>query len=374
MKFTASSADMLNHLQNISRVINAKNTLPILDNFLLKITNDKLEMTASDLETTMVTSMPIADTEGEGEITVRAALLLNTLKEFPDQPLTFEINTENLGMTIVSESGHYDFNGDNADQYPQLPTVAGENQELSMPAADLFFCINKTAFAAATDETRPIMTGIYFDITEDTITTVATDAHKMVRIRDKKNGGDAISSFTLPKKPTALLKNVLPKEEGDVNIKFDSKNIFFTVGNYTLVCRQIEGNYPSYNSVIPTNSEFKLIVTRNAFISALKRVSIYANQASNLVKLELKENDMTISAQDLDYSNSAEEKFSCQYDGGPMTIGFKSSFLVEMLSNLTCEEVEIDLQDPQRAALLLPFDNEGDSEMETLMMIMPVMI
>lgn len=365
---------MLEHLQNISRVINSKNTLPILDHFLFKIQGEKLEMTASDLETTIVTSMPIADVEGEGSICVMANRLLNTLKEFADQPLTFDINLDNLRMEMITETGHYDFTGESSDQYPELPVLEGDINTVIFPAKDLQYNLDNVAFAASTDDTRPQMTGINFDISTEMTTCVATDSHKMVRIRNKQIRGDKDANFILPRKPTSLMRNLLAKEDVDVEVRFDKNNIHFQMSKYTLVCRQVEGKYPAYNSVIPTSNEFKLIVKRDSFIRTLRRVAVYSNADNNLVKLDLQEGLVNVSAQDVDYSISAEEKFPCQYDGAPMAIGFKSPFLLEILGNLKTEEVEVDIQDPQRAALLFPFNSEDFDKREVLMLIMPIMI
>lgn len=365
---------MLEHLQNISRVINSKNTLPILDHFLFKIEGDKLEMTASDLATTIVTSMPIADVEGEGSICVMASRLLSTLKEFADQPLTFDINLDNLRMELITETGHYDFTGESADQYPVLPSLDGDINTVIFPAKDLLFNLDNVAFAASTDDSRPQMAGIGFDITTEMTTVVATDSHKMVRIRNKNIAGEKNAMFILPRKPTSLLRNLLAKEDMDVEVRFDRSHIHFQMSKYTLVCQQVEGKYPAYNSVIPTSNEFKLIVKRDSFIRCLRRVAVYSNADNNLVKLDIKEGMITVSAQDVDYSISAEEKFACQYDGQPMAIGFKSPFFLEILNNLKTEEVEIDLQDPQKAALLFPFNSDDSETRELLMLIMPIMI
>lgn len=365
---------MLDHLQSISRVINSKNTLPILDHFLFKIEGDKLEMTASDLETTIVTSMPIADVEGEGSICVMAQRLLNTLKEFADQPLTFDINLDNLRMEMLTDTGHYDFTGESAEQYPELPNLEGDINSVVFPAKDLQYNLDNVAFAASTDDARPQMAGIGFDITTEMTTVVATDSQKMVRIRNMEIKGQTNTMFILPRKPTGLLRNLLAKEEMDVEVRFDRSNIHFQMSNFTMVCRQVEGKYPAYNSVIPTNNEYKLIVKRDSFIRTLRRVAVYSNADNNLVKLDIADNMITVSAQDIDYSISAEEKFACQYDGVPMTIGFKSQFFLEILNNLKTEEVEIDLQDPQRATLLFPFNGEDADKRELLMLIMPIMI
>jgi len=372
MKFTVSSTSLLSHLQAISRVINSKNTLPILDNFLFKIESKKLILTASDLETTLITSMDFDASEGEGVIALSAKILLDTLKEFSDQPLTFDINDENLAMTIKSETGVYNFIGQNGDEYPKMPPMADDFNSLTVPVSVLNSGINKTLFATADDELRPVMNGIFFDISTEDVTMVASDAHKLVRIKTSSAKGEKVSSFILPKKPTNLLKNILPKESGDVLVQFDSKNACFTLSNYKMICRLIEGRYPNYNSVIPQNNPYKAIIDRVSLMNTLKRVSVFSNQASNLVKLEFSENQIHVSAQDIDFSISAEEKIACQYQGEAMKIGFKSSFLIDILANISSTDVVMELADPSRAGLILPF--ESDSEEDTLMLIMPMML
>ncbi len=372
MKFTVSSTGLLSHLQAISRVINSKNTLPILDNFLFKIESNKLILTASDLETTLITSMELDASEGEGVIALSAKILLDTLKEFSDQPLVFDINDENLAMTIKSETGVYNFIGQSGDEYPKMPQMADDFNSLVIPTSVLSSGINKTLFATADDELRPVMNGIFFDITTEDVTLVASDAHKLVRIKTSSAKGEKISSFILPKKPTNLLKNILPKESGDVYVQFDTKNACFTLSNYKMFCRLIEGRYPNYNSVIPQNNPYKAIIDRASLMNTLKRVSVFSNQASNLVKLGFSENEIHISAQDIDFSISAEEKITCQYQGEAMKIGFKSAFLIDILANISSPNVVMELADPSRAGLILPFEN--DSEEDTLMLIMPMML
>lgn len=376
MKFIASSAELFNRLSIISRVISSKPSIPILDHFLFNVKNGSLEMTASDNETTIVTSMPIEGVEGNGSIAVRSGIMLSTLKEFADQPLTFDINTDNLSIVISSETGHYEFNGDSADQYIFIPTPGEGCKLVTIEASDFLNAIEKTSFATATEESRPMMTGIYFDITSDMVTSVATDAHKMARFRNRGVQGFEVGNFILAKKPTSLLKSMLVKEEGSADIQYDEKNIFVSTHNYRLICHQIEGSkYPNYNSVIPTNNTCKLLIRKNEFISILKRVSIYSNQASNLIRLQLRENMVVVSAQDLDYSNSAEDHLPCQYDGPEMEIGFKSNFLIEMLNNIDTEEVQIDLSDPSKAALLFPYSTDDEEQtIDILMLLMPVML
>lgn len=376
MKFKASSTVLLSHLQAISRVINSKNSLPILDNFLFDLEGQVLTMTASDTETTLITSMEVEEVDGAGKVAVSSRLLLDTLREFSDQPLNFQINDSNLAMVISSSNGTYNFIGQNGDEYPRLPEMQAEAREMVLPVDTLSAGISKTLFCTADDELRPVMNGIYFDIMNDSLTLVATDAHKLVRYKTSYTsvdlGGDEKASFILAKKPSNMLKNILPKESGEVEVKFDSKNAYFKLSNYTMICRQVEGKYPNYNGVIPKENPYKVIVDRVSLLNALKRVSVFSNQASNLVKLHIEDNAITISAQDIDFSISAEEKISCQYADESIKIGFKSAFLIEILGNINSSEVIIEMTDPSRAGIILPFENEENEEI--LMLLMPMLL
>jgi len=374
MKFVVSSTDLLGHLQNVSRVISSKNTLPILDNFLFKLESNELEITASDLESTLITKMSLENTSDSGSIAVPARILTDTLKEFPEQPLTFEIDLTKYSVVINSENGKFTIVGQNAGDFPQMPSVKPEaKSSVEMPSEVLNSGISKTLFATADDELRPVMNGIYIELSTDDLTFVASDAHKLVRYKRTDAKADAAASFILPKKPASLLKNVLPGEENPVTVEFDDKNAFFSMTEYKLVCRLVEGNYPSYNSVIPTENPNKLSIDRSEFYNTLKRVAVYSNQASNLVKLALKGNQMTVSAQDIDFSISAYERINCQYEGEDMEIGFKSTFLLEILSNLASPDVVVELSDPTRAGILLPAASENEAE-DVLMLLMPMMI
>ena len=374
MKFVVSSMELLGHLQAISRVISSKNTLPILDNFLFSIEEGKLEITASDLESTLITQIQLENTEGTGVIAVPARILNDTLKEFPDIPLTFEINTETLTIVIQSENGKFSIMGQNGAEFPQMPVLKDDmKQHLELEKDLLLTGITKTLFATADDELRPVMNGIFLELSTDDITFVASDAHKLVRYKRTDASASQVSSFILPKKPAALLKNILPREENNIILEFDDRNASFTLTNYKLVCRLVEGNYPSYNSVIPANNPFKVTIDRLSLYNTLKRVSVFSNQASNLVKLAFKGNQLDISAQDIDFSISANERLSCQYDGDDMEIGFKSTFLIEILANLASTDVILELSDPTRAGLLLPSEVANENE-DTLMLLMPMMI
>lgn len=374
MKFVVSSTELLGHLQAISRVISSKNTLPILDNFLFNLSGNDLEITASDLESTLITRMKLENASGDGIIALPARILLDTLKEFSVQPLAFDMNLDTLAVVITSENGKFNVVGQNGIDFPALPSIRKEKKFSFLINADVMLAgINKTLFATADDELRPVMGGIFIEASTDKITFVASDAHKLVRYQRTDSHADDNASFILPKKPASLLRNILPKEEGAVTVEFDDKNAFFNLKDYKVVCRLVEGNYPNYNSVIPKNNPRKVTIDRVEFYNTLRRVSVFSNQASNLVKLQLKGNQAMVSAQDIDFSISAYEKIKCQYEGEDMEIGFKSVFLLEILSNISTQDVMIELADPTRAGLFLPGESENESE-DLLMLLMPMMI
>mgnify|MGYP001252800118 FL=1 len=374
MKFVVSSTELLNHLTAISRVISSKSTLPILDNFLFNLEDNKLTITASDLETTLITWVELENTEGIGQIAIPAKLLIDTLKEFPEQPLTFQINAETFAIDIFSENGKFSIVGQNGEEYPELPELhAGNATSVSMSHDVMLNGIVKTLFATADDELRPVMNGILVEISPESATFVASDAHKLVRYKRSDVKADIESSFILPKKPAALLKNLLPKEDFDVKLEFDEKNAFFSLTNFKVICRLVEGKYPSYNSVIPTNNPNKMTIDRLELYNTLRRVSVFSNAASNLVRLKISGNQLVVSAQDIDFSISAVERLNCSYEGDEMEIGFKSSFLLEILSNLSTTDVKMELSDPTRAGILLPVEKELDEE-DVLMLLMPMMI
>lgn len=372
MRFVISSTVLLSHLQTISRVINSKNALPILDCFLLELKGDTLKITAADNETRLETSVKVNEHEGKGKFAIDAKNLLDPLKELSDQPLTFEINDENLETFIYYHNGKYNFVALNGNEYPQSKPLKENAQSLVVSPDILLSGINRTLFASADDELRPVMNGIFFDISTEDVIFVASDGHKLVRDKNSEARGSEKSSFILPRKPANLLKALLPKESNEIKFLFDENNAQVILSNFTMTCRFIEGRYPNYNSVIPQNNSNRAIIDRLSFLNALKRVSIFSNAGSNLIKIDLKENDMMISAQDIDFSTSAEEKVVCQYNGVPINIGFKSAFLIEMLSNIPSSDVFLDLSDASRAALLIPAEQEENDDL--LMLLMPMML
>jgi len=374
MKFVVSSTDLLNHLVSVSKVISSKNTMPILDNFLFQLSENEITITASDLESTLITRLELSNIEGEGTIAIPAKLITDTLKEFPEQPLTFQINPETYGIEIFSENGKFNIVGQNGDDYPELPQLKEDSTStVYINRQALQKGIEKTIFATADDELRPVMNGIFIEITPDFMSFVASDAHKLVRYRRMDASSEFESSFILPKKPAGLLKNLLPKEEYDIKLEFDNKNAFFTLSNYKLICRLVEGNYPSYNSVIPANNPNKMIIDRLAFFNTIKRVSVFSSQSSNLIRMNINENKLVVSAQDIDYSISAVERLNCEYEGDEIEIGFKSTFLLEIISNISDSDVRIELSDPTRAGLFLPAEKQDEKE-NVLMLLMPMMV
>ena len=374
MKFVVSSSELFGHLQSISRVISSKNTLPILDNFLFSLSGNDLEITASDLESTLITKMKLENTDGEGSIALPARILLDILKEFSVQPLTFDIDLKTMGVVIISENGKFSVMGQNGVDFPALPVIKPDKKfSFNINSEVLLAGITKTLFATADDELRPVMGGIFIETSTDNITFVASDAHKLVRYQRTDSNADNAASFILSKKPASLLKIILPKEEGVVQVEVDDKNAFFFLSSYKIVCRLVEGNYPNYNSVIPKNNPKKITIDRVEFYNTLKRVAVFSNQASNLVKLQVTGNQIMVSAQDIDFSISGYERIKCQYDGDDIEIGFKSVFLLEILANLGSEEVVMELADATRAGLFLPAVAENESE-DLLMLLMPMMI
>ncbi len=373
MKFVVSSTELLRHLNAISRVISSKNTLPILDNFLLKFEGKTLFITASDLETTLTTKIDLENSAEDGLIAIQAKIMLDTLKEFPEQPLTFNIDPDSLAIEILSANGKFSIVGHNGEDFPVVPELGANHNAISLPHDLLLAGINKTLFATADDELRPVMNGIYIELSPEEIAFVASDAHKLVRYKRSDVKYNDVASFILPKKPASLLKNLLPRQDSDVNLEFDEKNAFFTLNGFKMVCRLVEGKYPAYNSVIPLNNPNEMIIDRVEFFTTLKRVSVFANQSSNLVRLKLTPTELIVSAQDIDFAISAVETIKCEYEGQPMEIGFKSTFLVEILSNLSAEDVKMKLSDPSRAGLLLPAEKETAYE-DVLMLLMPMMI
>ena len=372
MRFDVSCTALLSRLQSISKVIASKNSLPILDSFLFNLEGNLLTITASDAETRLVTTVEVMNAQGSGLFAVSAKILLDPLKELPEQPLTFAIDDNNLEIFIHFQNGKYNFIGQKGDTYPQQKPLNDNAVTTRVDPQMLLNGISRSLFATADDELRPVMNGIYFDFHTDDLTFVASDGHKLVRLRNLSVKSEERASFILPKKPANLLKGLLAKEEDVLTLKFDDNNAYIKCSNFEMVCRLIEGRYPNYNSVIPQENPFNVTIERTAFLNALKRVSVFSNPASSLVKLQLKENEMQISAQDIDFSTSAEERILCNFGGTELNIGFKATYLIEILNNINSDEVVLELADPSRAGLIVPAENEENEDL--LMLLMPLML
>lgn len=373
MKFVVSSTELLTRLQSVSRVISSKNSLPILDNFLFILKDGTLSITASDLETTLKTKMLIENISEEGEITVPAKLLVDSLREFADQPLEFKTNESYSILDITWANGNAKLPCTTSDDYPSVPELGDNYTTISINSHILLEGINRTLYATAEEELRPVMNGIFFDIDTNNSTLVASDAHKLVCYTRHDIKSENKSSFILPKKPSSVLKNILGKGDEDVVIRFDSRNATFEFESFNLICRLVEGNYPAYKSVIPKNNTNKLIINRIDLLNSARRVAVCSNQASSQVRLRLTYNTLTLSAQDLDFSISANENLICQYEGDNMEIAFKSTFLIEIFTNLPYTDISLELSDPSRAALILAA-GPVDPQEEILALIMPMMV
>ncbi|MCX6180542.1 MAG: DNA polymerase III subunit beta [Bacteroidetes bacterium] len=372
MKFIVSSAPLLKQLQLISGVLNSSNALPILDNFLFNIDEGNLTISASDLEITMSTQLQIESKE-KGKVAIPAKLLIDTLKTFPDHPLTFSINKENFGVEILSDYGKYKLSGFNGEEFPKTPAIE-QASTVEINAKVLLNAINKTLFAAGNDELRPVMSGVFCELSAENITFVATDAHKLVRYRRNDSKSDRTASFILPSKPLTILRSNLGGKDSVVKVEYNQSNAFFTFDNVNLICRLIEGKYPNYEAVIPKKNPNILTIDRSLFLNSVRRVSIFANKTTHQVRLKINGSELNISAEDLDFSNEASERLTCQYEGDAMEIGFNSRFLIEMLNNMDSNSINIEMSAPNRAGILVPSAEEKKEEEDILMLVMPVML
>ena len=370
MKFIVSSSQLLKQLQVLGGVINSNNTLPILDNFLFEVSENQLKISASDLETTMSAVVTI-ESDTSGSIAISARLLLDTLKTFPDQPLTFKTEGDSI-IEISSDQGKYDMAYFGGDEFPKSVSLPSPSKTI-IPSNILATAISKTIFAAGNDDLRPVMSGVFFQFSSQNLTFVATDAHKLVKYTRTDVTADKTAEFIMPKKPLNLLKGILGAVDNDVTIEYNDSNAKFTFDNVILVCRLIDGKYPNYDAVIPKENPNKLTVDRGTFLNSVKRVSIFSSKTTHQIRLKMAGTELNISAEDIDYSNKAEERLVCDYQGDDMQIGFNSRFLTEMLSNLNSNEVLIEMSLPNRAGILTPIDGIEEGEFIT-MLVMPVML
>lgn len=372
MRFTVSSTALSNKLVALSKVINSKNALPILGDFVFDIKGLTLQLTASDSENTMQTNVELNDADGEGRFAIGNHDLLEAVKGFSEQPITFDVDlTQNLAK-ISYQNGLFSLPVESADEYPSAQQVSDGANTIVISNQLLLDNINRSIFATAQDELRPVMNGIYFDLTPDCLAVVASDGHKLVRNKIFTIKSNQPAAFILPKKPATLLKNLLGKDGGDVTIRFDERNAEVNYGDGTILCRLIEGRYPNYNSVIPQNNPNELHVDRNGLQAALRRVQPFANDSSNLIRFHVEGSTLQLDAEDYDFSKTATERMTCEYNGQPMSIGFKGSSFIEILSNFACPEVIIQLADPSRAGLVLP--SEQPENQDVLMLMMPMLI
>jgi len=371
MKFIVSSSTLLKQLQVAGGVLSTNNALPILDNFLFEIDKTQLKISASDLETTISTIVAI-ESKDTGGIAVPARLLLDTLKTFADHPLTFVTDDKTFGVEIISDYGKYKLTGCDANEFPKLPEMEASSS-MELEGSVLAKAINKTIFATGQDDLRPVMSGVFCQMSKDSVTFVATDAHKLVRYRRTDITAAKESSFIIPKKPLNLLKNTLMNVQGNVKIEYNTTNAYFSYDNTNVVCRLIDGKYPNYEAVIPKQNPNKMTVDRLSFLNSIRRVSIFSNKTTHQVRLKIVGSELHISAEDLDFSNEASERLTCEYNGEDMEIAFNSKFLAEMISNLDGESIVLEMSAPNRAGILLPADYDNKDE-DILMMVMPVMI
>lgn len=374
MKFSISSNSLLSLLQNTGKVISSKQTMPILDYFLFELSETILKVTASDLETTFISTIEVASSEEGGIVAVPSRLIQDSLKELSEQPVDIDVDKSSYEITIRWATGQLSIPGISGTGYPELPSLKEEEiNRFAIEPEWLLGGITKSVFATADSDLRPTMNGVFFDVEPTSLTFVATDAHKLVKITmNKQIDVEAPCSFILPKKPAMLLKSILVKQDEDVEVSFDSKNIIFKLSSYTVVCRAIEGRYPKYSSVIPKNNTNKVTVDRITLLNAIRRVSVCSSQASNLVKLTITADNITLMAQDVNFSVSAQDTIDCKYGGSPIALGFKSTFLVEILSAISSPEIVLELADATRAGLFIPLTEEDEYEKDMLMLLMPI--
>ena len=373
MKFIVSSLKLLKAVQSLSGVINSNNTLPILDDFLFNISDNELRITASDLETTMIVTIQPDLVEGAGEVTIPARLLIDILKNFPDIPVSFNIDESTLAIEITTGEGRYKMVGHKSDEFPKVP-VLQEPMTWEIPADVLACGFEKTVFATGNDEIRPVMTGVFMEMTNNGLNFVATDAHKLVRYRRLDIKTDTLASFIVPKKPINQLKSALAgKADETVVVEFNKTNASFTMSGFKLVCRLIDGKYPNYEAVIPKANPNQLTIDRQLLLSAIRRVAIFSSKATHQIRFKIAGQELTLTAEDLDYYNEAKERLACNYSGDDMEIGFNSRFFQEMLGNLSQQEILLEMSAPNRAGLILPVDNQNADE-DILMLLMPVML
>ena len=372
MKFTLSSNALSSRLQTLAKVINSKNSLPILESFLFQVHNGQLTLTASDSENVMQTSLKLDQFDTDGDFAIPSHTVLDAVKELPEQPLTFEVNMSTFEVTVGYQNGQYQFTAQNADEYPQTAPIQNDVHAITIDATALNENINRTLFATDNNEIRPVMNGIYFDLTTDCLAFVASDGHKLVRCRDYSIKSETPAAFILPKKPATLLRNVLDKDSGDVVIKFNSNSAEIHFAEGKLSCRVIEGNYPNYNAAIPNDNPNELTIDRKSLLSAIRRILPFASMSSQLIRFRLEAGMLELSSEDIDFATRAKESLVCEYTGAPLQIGFRGDFFTEILNSIDTDELKIKLGDPSRAGIVVP-SKQPENE-DVLMLIMPLLL
>lgn len=372
MKFVVSSTSLLKSLNSISGALQSNSPLPILENFLFEINKGSLKVSASDLETTMTVTLPV-ESKDDGKVAIPAKIILETLKTFSEQPLSFKISDSTFAIEVSSDAGKFKITGLDGSEFPKIPVIE-KPTTIEMSSETLLEAINKTLFATGVDELRPVMTGVFCQFSKDGATFVATDAHRLVRYRRNDTRSTKETSFILPKKPLQLLKSNLPGVTASVKIDYNEANAFFSFENFSLICRLIDGRYPNYEAVIPVDNPNRLTIDRQSFLNAIRRVSIFSNKTTHQVKLKIAGSQIDISAEDVDFGNDANERLSCSYDGKDIEIAFNARFISDMLSNMETENVQLEMSLPNRAGLLTQPKEQAKTEEDVLMLVMPVMM
>lgn len=372
MRLTVSSTSLASRLSALSKVFNSKNSMPILDCYLFDVNEKTLTITASDSENVMTTQLQLDEVDGNGTFAVNNRTILDAVKELPEQPLTLDVDMSSYGIKVVYMNGIYNFTGQSGNEFPRLQPLNDNAASIVIDSKTLSNDISRSIFATANEELRPVMNGIYFDLTPEALAIVASDGHKLVRTRNKTVRQDTPMSFIMPKKPATLLKGVLQKNDDEVLIRFDERNASINFPGGTLSCRLIEGRYPNYNSVIPQDNPNRMTIDRTVLIGVIRRVLPFASDSSQQVRLHIEPGKAVISSEDIDFYTSAKEEIVCDYNGIPMDIGFKGTSLMEILSNLDSEEVELQLADPSRPCLILPTQQPENEDI--LMLIMPMLL
>jgi DNA polymerase III subunit beta len=370
MKFIVSSSTLLKQLSAINGVITTNPVVPILENFLFEINNGILTITGSDLQISMITELEVESKES-GNIAVPARILLETLRNLPEQPVTFTIDQDTYSVEISSDNGRYKLSGENATDFPKAPNVSNDFS-VEMTSGVLASAISNTIFATSNDELRPAMTGVYVNVNDTNSTFVATDGHRLIRYRRVDVASENGASIIIPRKALNLLKSTLPSENVPVSLEFNMSNAFFKFGNIRLICRLIDERFPDYDNVIPVGNDNTMSIDKSEFLSSLKRIAIYANKTTHQVRVKITGSELQISAEDLDFANEANERLSCVHEGADIEIGFNAKFLIEMLNNIDSKEIELQLSAPNKAGIIVP--KEKDDNEDILMLVMPVML